>query len=401
MARGQDDLDMTVNISNGRADSTRKSELWRCDYHLEMAGNADGGGNAFGTYSEGWRPPPAVAPKPIQCRKCKSIFETKIELESHQFEEHAALAPSLLLHRAPCSREQTVITSSTIPADWSVENCTSTTLNGRKIRVGDLGKTLSSIDSGFVEVVLRGEASEESFRLSFRIADTAELSIVDSLLRSSVDGAEFSRGAIDKFLSQSPTSRSAREYRDGIASYLYGILAKNFSTESRLEHDVYRSKFEEASKQLDRFDTSVARSICSRVSFHFNHFEEAQARAYEPKVELASQRFLNVLGMSASDKPLTEGSDNWVGYSPPDPDLDLVINWTLNSDKCSSADLINAMEQALPDLERVDRFKVLILLAVNLAEIGDHKEGIAHANRLRDVPMASQWLENYLQTYQK
>lgn len=398
---GQDLLDLVIRRSNGWAGSICKSAHSKCGYYLEMAGKADGGGNALGTYSEGWRPPLVVDPKPIQCRECNSIFETKMELEAHHFEDHAVLAPSLLLRRRTCSREQTVITSPTIPADWSVENCTSTTFNGRNIRVGDVGKTLSSIDSGFVKLVLSGEDSEQAFRLSFRIADTAELSIVDSVLRSTFDGGELRRSAIDTFLSQSAPHRSARDYRDGIASYLYGILAKNYTAESGLERDAYRSKFEEASKQLDTFDTPVAHAICSQISFHFNHFEQAEARAYDPKVNLASQRFLNVLGLSASEKPLRKLRGDWVGYSPQDPDLELVINWTLNSDKCTSVDLINEMEQAVPYLERVDRFKVLILLAGHLAEIGDHKQGIFHANKLRDVPLASRWLENYLQTYRK
>lgn len=173
-------------------------------------------------------------PAAISCDICGAVFYEDDDYRVHLFTGHTSARPQLFLKGRECGRSRQQIIATTQPSDWGVRNATMVHINGHRVSNSQVGKHLSEQPNGTVSVVLTGELGSQDFEFSFTVADENELKIVDDALKALIENRSLTLALIDEFLQQTRQASTARLYRDGLANYFYGVLARERSPESGL-----------------------------------------------------------------------------------------------------------------------------------------------------------------------
>jgi len=97
--------------------------------------------------------------------------------------------------------------------------------------------------------------------------------------------------AVSRFNKDCRDYLSAMPYCNGIANYLYGVMAKERSSDSGLKHEDYIPKFLRSSYELSGINRPFARSVRSLVAFQFNQFDDAWYLAPEGALRHAAGAF--------------------------------------------------------------------------------------------------------------
>ena len=166
-----------------------------------------------------------------------------------------------------------VVHSETTPADWRIVNAPQTAeLNGSVIDIRDLAPTLAAKRRETTLVRLLGnEENTTELRIQFDVADPDSVRTVDEKLQKQLPVDGLTRNAIDDFLTETQNLSGAARYIDGIAQYLYGVLALDAPEDSGLPEERYREKFERAAHALGGFSTTIASTVCGLIALRFNH----------------------------------------------------------------------------------------------------------------------------------
>lgn len=126
-------------------------------------------------HEELYAPPPRpVTPPALPCSECNATFTTLGALREHVFVAHPVADPALLLRGRPCGDRRELVQAWTVPAVWSLANCTKARLNGVDAGPHDVGRLLSA-GRGIVEVRLSNDRSQREYEFDFAIADEADL----------------------------------------------------------------------------------------------------------------------------------------------------------------------------------------------------------------------------------
>ncbi|MFZ4434765.1 MAG: hypothetical protein ACOYOQ_16360 [Microthrixaceae bacterium] len=363
--------------------------FWHTGYMEHHEDDFFGSGDTSETTPE----PPAMLP----CPRCGEGFSSKAELTDHLFDGHATKRPLLLLRGRECGRSRTAVTSETTATDWDAIDCERVRLNGDPVEPDVLGDHLAALRHTVSVIELEGVDHVETVELDFSIAGESDLDAVDERLSELVGSHRLSMSSIQAFIDTTEPYRTADRYRDGIATYLFGVLARERSPESGLEHDEYRSRFEEAANRLQPFDRRVADAICGLVAFHFNQFDQAAARTSCPRVARAARRYLRILsafdGEASAEPQLTPLGLEFVLS---DAHLEQVLTWSLTPVERVDLGALNAMESALGTMEPYDRLKTRVLCVVSARRLGLNDECVRHANELRHNPSTTEWARKYV-----
>ena len=239
-----------------------------------------------------YTPPPPIR---YTCQHCAQSFLDVEALRKHRFEQHPVRQPALLLRGKPVGALTQVLMRPLGPADVLVEDATACQLNGEPIPPAHLGSQLAAMRREFADVVLSNQGATTRCQLDFQVADEAHLAGVE---------AAFLRLARDRLLNMQSVSRfnedcrvfaSAMPYCDGVAQFLYGIMAKERSPDSGLRYEKYSEQFNRATHRLTDIDRPLARSVRALVAFHFNHFDDAEYLAPEGALRHAAGAFAGLL----------------------------------------------------------------------------------------------------------
>lgn len=349
----------------------------------------------FGAMAEARPRPPA--PPQFPCPECGLIFDTVQGLEIHRFDGHPSRRPVLLLRGLECGRSRIAVAEPTTQADWTVLDCQTVTINGDSADPSRAGAVLSTYENEVVSVILAGPETEQVFDLRFCVADPADLDGVDGRLHEMVRGQRLTLAAIENFLAATSSHATAADYRDGIATYLYGVLARERSAESDLPHEAYRERFDESVARLSAFDRAPANVICGLVGFHYNHFAEAMVKTQGSKIAWASSRLSRLLRAEAPEAHAAASSErSSLEYVLSDAMTEQVLGWSCQPLDGSAAEEIADMEAALHGHEPFDQLKLRILAAEHHLRGGSPERGRQHANELRHNPIAERWAQTYL-----
>ena len=196
-------------------------------------------------------------PKPpiFRCSRCDRVFASRDDLAVHEFDGHATSRPLLALHGRECGRSRLAVIAPTGPADWTIENARTVRVNGRVCTEKDARHALASARTGVVSVTLDGDMSDQKFEFKFDIADNDDLDGVDEGLYELIQGKSLTFNAIDGFIRRTDRFVTGRSYRDSLANYFYGVLARESSrspgsrTPTPIRHG-YTRQFDEAVAEL-------------------------------------------------------------------------------------------------------------------------------------------------------
>jgi len=279
-------------------------------------------------------------------------------------------------------------------------NCKAVEIDGKKLDEGVLGRKLSTLTKTVVKIILYGDVSIETYVVEFAIADPVEIEEVDSQLEQHIEIGMLSSTTINNFIVATKPFASARRYSDGIATYLYGVLAKDSPLSSVIGADEYRARYTESAELLGSFSTPVSRAICSRIALHFNQFVEALAQAETRDVASAARHFVVTLRLERKFHDRKKGRAPIQDFLFGDIDLDRVIEWACIPVGRATDDEISSMELALATLVPADQIKVLVLIAEHLATSGRVERGLEHAKRISANPMTVDWYRDFAKAFE-
>ncbi|MTE14157.1 hypothetical protein [Nocardia aurantiaca] len=222
-------------------------------------------------------------------------------LREHRFATHPVERP-LLKHRdRPCGRARFTVRQLYGPLDWQVEHCIRAIVNGVAISPADLGEHLFS-ERGMVKVELASEDAVSSYEFDIAIPAENDLNGMDRMLREVLEAGKVNAATISEFFEHTTMFLSATEYADAIADYLYWFAGRH-SDIDQATADRHREKLKRASAVLRDFNRPVALTICSLISFYFNHFEDAARRAPHQLLGNLSTRMADLAATRTRPRP--------------------------------------------------------------------------------------------------
>lgn len=347
------------------------------------------------------RPTPAPKPPKYPCSQCGQVFDSKDDLDVHIFDGHVTSRPVLMLHGRECGRSRLAVISKTSPEDWQFLNSRAIRVNGRRCSERDARKALCATPAGVVAVTLEGDAADQEFEFSFRIANSADLDGVDRRLDELIAGRSLTIHSIDAFIMQTSKFETARFYRDGLAGYFYGVLAREQSPESGLlqgrnANDVYKQRFDDAVEELGKFDRPAAEAICGLVAFHYNQFDLAMRKTRSPRIARVAQRFKKLMS-AQSDRSIVDPVIDKTSrdYVLSDNETERIVAWCSIPLDGACSDEVADIEHALASVEATDAVKLRVIAAEHHLAAGNAELGIEHVAVLRHSRDFERWSEWY------
>lgn len=332
-----------------------------------------------------WTPPPPIR---YGCQLCTQSFADLEELRKHRFEQHPVRQPTLLLRGKPVGALPQRLTTPLEATDVLVEDASGCLLNGEPVDLGSLGRHLAAFKYEYVKLELRNQGATTRCVLDFHIADESDLVAVETAFLRLARERVLSIEAVSRFNEDCRVFTSAMPYCDGIAHYLYGVMAKECAPDSGLKRDEYVQRYLRSSDELSGFDRSLARSVRSLVAFHFNQFDDAEQLAPLGPLRHAAGAFAGILrGMPWQyDEAGSPASDGAVEDMLTDQE-------TLHILADATHDLVKLERQADDLLAKLcrssfsgyDRMKRILLTCEALAARNDEASHVAARRLAREV----------------
>ena len=240
---------------------------------------------------------PKFSPSPIlySCDLCHRNFINLEKLRRHRFEKHPTRQPALLIHGRPVSGRTLRIQSTLSPNDIVIEEASHCLIDGKSISEKELRLFLANATWSFHNIQLSNDGAKSEISLDFQVSDDSDLIEVERALLRLANGQKLNLEAIGGFISDCRGLNTGMSYCDGIAHYLYGVMAKENAPTSGIDSSSYINRYSQAIDQLTDINRPIARSVRSLVSFHFNHFFESEALSQQGTLQKVSQAFSSIL----------------------------------------------------------------------------------------------------------
>ena len=345
-------------------------------------------------------PPP---PPKFPCPDCGRIYRSVDDVAVHRFDGHSTVRPALTLRGRECGRSRLSVISTTAPSDWNFHNTQHVFVNSVERSPAEAITDLCAKTKGVVAVKLVGERTDQNFEFSFSIANEADLVGVDDALGELVHGRSLTINSIEGFLNRAAPFESARRYRDALANYFYGVLAREASSESGLLDErnngstpAYAARFDDAVAELGRFDRPPAEAICGLVAFHYNQFDLALRKTQSPRVARASRRLAALISGANSDAALdAPDTSRSLDYTLSDTTTERVLALCCVPLDGTATASINEIEALITGLQPSDETKLRIIAAEHHLATGNRDRGLSHVAALRHSSLTEEWSISY------
>jgi hypothetical protein len=343
----------------------------------------------------GFRPEPAGLPA-YTCPHCGLVFTSERDYRVHAFEGHATPRPLLVFMGRECGRSRLTVTSETTGADWVIKNAEHALVNRAPMSAADASTFLASQRSGVADLQLANGNVTQSFQFEFALAEAEDLQAVDDALERFFAAGDLSLGAIDAFIMRSRRYPSAAKYTDGLANYLYGVLAREGAVESSLAgkagEEGYEGKYDRAVGILGSFDRPPAEAISGLVAFHYNQFERAMTRTRSQRVAEVSLRFQSILrGEPWTVGDLSERAHSSVDSALSDSVVERILGWSAIPLDGSASRQVREIEAEVARQRPSDALKLHLIAAEHFLAAGDGARASKHAEVVRHSPRAEVW----------
>lgn len=348
--------------------------------------------------SEWSGPRPAPRPPEFPCSQCGRRFRTADDLAVHLFDGHVTARPILTLHGRECGRSRLSVITATTAEDWGFHCVRSIRVNGQLLDEDAAKSALTAAAGGVVSVVLEGERVNQEFEFSFSIADSDDLDGVDGELWDLIRGRALTRRTITAFIDCTDRYRTARRYRDGLANYLYGVMAREESAPiAALGGGIppYVARYDDAVSRLDLFDRPPAEAICGLVAFHYNQFDIALRKTKSPRVARAARRLASLLAGTATSSAVTVEHSVSLDYLLSDTVTERILTWCSIPFDGTAGPPVQQIESALLDQQPADELKLRVVAAEHYLAAGEPDEGRRHLRALRHSAVADRWVESF------
>ena len=330
------------------------------------------------------------------CLACGAAFFSGRDLDVHEFIDHVRQRPTLILDGREVGRTRLYVSRKTMAEDWAFRSADSVVLNGESFPPDIAADVLASKKSGFADVVaLNGDVRQE-FQFEFALADASDLQAIDEALYSLIKENAWGRASIDTFIMRGKRHPSASRYLNGIASYLYGVLAREELADVGGDPEKYEARYDSAVKILGEFDRPPAETICGLVAFHYNQFDRAMAKTTSTRVSDISRRFKLLLqGKAVSTTGLAGPDHSELDAALSDSTVERVLRLCAipldGGAEAIVADAISDLAAQRPS----DQLKLRVVVAEHYLAAGGHSDARAHADEVRHSSVAENWYAGF------
>jgi hypothetical protein len=209
-----------------------------------------------------------------------------------------------------------------------------------------------------------------------------------------------SRRTILDFIERSKKHRSARRYLEGLSTYLYGVVARERSSESDLvgrPGDAgYAGKYDRAVSMLGDFDRPPAEAICGMVAFHYNQFVRAMAKTKSQRVANVSLRIQAMISGSTWDRSdLSSLEHSSLDHALSDSMIDQVLKWGAIPLDGSANLFAREIDAELKSHRPEDQFKLRFVAVEHYLAAGDPEAASCHAEALRHSRDTESWYTDF------
>ena len=325
------------------------------------------------------------------CPTCGARIFGPEGLAEHQAVAHRALRPVLLFRGRVVGAGGIDVLSKTTSAEWRPVNATAAELNGVPTDIEDLPISLSSRRRGTDVVrLIASDGSTSDLRIRFDLADDESLQTVDQRLTEILPVATLNRASIDGFLTSTQVLPGAARYIDGIAQYLYGVLALDAPQTSGLPVDRYVEKFERSAHALEGFATTTAATIRGLIALRFNH-----AASFELSLDLPLLSTFALFVEDSLSGEIPELSPDVPTATSTESLADRGMLEVLRAfrevsarrGRCDGDALLTAHQHLLPE----DRLKITLLAVECQLASGHGARAVEVAHTLANRPATERW----------
>ncbi|MGE0305962.1 MAG: hypothetical protein AB7N61_23230 [Acidimicrobiia bacterium] len=347
---------------------------------------------------EGWTPEPKAPEFP--CPDCGLVFATERDQRAHRFDGHSTKRPMLVFRGRECGRTRLMVTAPSVPSDWHTADVASISLNGRPSTVQDTVEYLSETKFGVQTVTVVNGPLERTFEFDFCLAEDEDLKLVDQALEKLIAGRELSRSTIDAFIMRAGRGETARRYREGLANYLYGVLAREGNADQAPTDasgaQLYEQRYNRAVDELRAFDRPPAEAICGLVALHYNQFDLAIRKTNSHRVSDVAARFSSMMaGAQFVPSSLLDRTHGSFDQALSDSVSEELINVSAMAlDGTQRSPLIPVLAE-IADLRPADQFKVRLIASEALLASGDLDDARRHSEALRNYRDTDAWYAGF------
>lgn len=343
------------------------------------------------------------APRPPEfpCPACGLTFSTERDQRAHTFDGHAARRPTLIFKGRECGRTRLMVTASSTPTDWRAWDVANIAVNGRPTSQDEAANFLASARFGVHEVTVRNGPMQRTFEFDFCLADEDDLQLVDKALQKLISNRELSFQTIDAFIMRAREGKTARRYREGIASYLYGVLLREGSEKDLESPDFsgtppYEQRYNSAVTTLGLFDRPAAEAICGLVAFHYNQFALAVRKTNSHRISDVAARFRAMLqGAAFATTSLIERSHTSFDEALSDSATEELLSVSAMPLDGTGLHELYALLPSISDLRPADQYKVRLVAAEALLAAGDVEGARRHSDALRHSKDTNAWYVSF------
>ena len=332
---------------------------------------------------DNWKPAPTV----YRCMHCSLQFGIEDELRKHRFESHPYTRPTMFLRGVELGASRVNVTRKIEPSEIHLGACLSARLNGAPVPIVELSRRLSLVRSDRIAVDLVNAGASASYDIHFQIADAVDLDAIDASFQRFAKRRTLSIVSLDDFITECRLFSSASLYLDGIAQYLYGVLAKERASDSSLPYDKYPERFNAAARALMDFERPLAKLIRGLVALNFNQFIDAATVAPAGRLRSVAQRFVDSVNGSGW-KVLAAGtpSANVPEELLTDSETHQILEWATVPSKVLEREMPKIESLVRGDASSYSKLKLKILLVAAYELTNDVGHAIKAARDLLNNP---------------
>lgn len=251
-------------------------------------------------------PDPSLPSEPsFSCPFCASVFSSQSEFHDHVYAKHRVQRPFITLRgREPSANG--VVRSALILSDIVIANTNHAKIcvdgaSPYKVSTDQLKEIMAKTQQAELTLELVNAAERNAtpvathYNFSFRIADKADLKLVEQAFADILVSEAITRDSIGFFLADKRTQGPGREYASGLADYCLGILIKERPEGENLTTPFsrYRELYGRALDVLKDFKRPLAYLISCIIRFSLNDFERSGSRTGYWELDLATELLSN------------------------------------------------------------------------------------------------------------
>lgn len=243
--------------------------------------------------------PSGPRPPAFACPICGHVYETGAALQAHVVDNHH-VAPPIMVVAGREPRASHLVRRRLAPTDVVVANATSAMLRIDRedwvaLTPSEIGQRLAGIGVATVMVrltnasVRTAEPIVSEYRLPFHVAEAADLLRVEEAFHEHLTTEEIRRASVADFLADARCQAAGRDYAEGLAEYVLGVLVKEQSPNrvaTPLER--YRSHFGAALDRLAAHARPLPHLLCALMRFALNDFSQGATCTGYRELDLAT-----------------------------------------------------------------------------------------------------------------